>query len=278
MVNCNGLLFEKSDLGADNRSFLYGDGIFETFKIRNNQVLFFEDHYFRLMASLRIVRIEIPMNFTMDYLERQVLSTAQANQCAAAGRVRLTVYRNNGGFYLPTSNEVGFVIQAEPLPSPDYIFSDSSYEVDLYRDFHVPKHLLSTLKTTSKMLHVVGSIFARENGLHNCLLLNEEKNVVEALNGNLFMLTGKSLVTPPISDGCLNGVLRKNLLALCREMSDIVVEEASISPFDLQKANEIFITNVTRGIQSISKYRKKEFESAFANQLIDKLNRKIAGS
>jgi branched-chain amino acid aminotransferase len=276
MVNFNGVLIEdESTESFANRSFLYGDGIFETFKICDNKILFFEDHYFRLMASMRIVRMEIPMQYTMEYLEDQILKTAKVNNFAESSRVRLTVFRNYGGRYLPNSNQVSFIIQSESLAQKAYSINSGHYEVDLYKDFHIAKHLLSTLKTTSKIIHVVGSIFAKENGLQNCLLLNEDKNVVEALQGNLFLLSGSTLITPPTYDGCQNGILRKNLLQICRDLNDIEVQEKSISPFELQKADELFITNVIQGIQPISKYRKKEFESSLASTLVEKLNNRI---
>jgi branched-chain amino acid aminotransferase len=128
------------------------------------------------------------------------------------------------------------------------------------------------------MIYITGSIFAKENNLQNCLLLNEEKNVVEALQGNIFMLMGNTLFTPPIADGCLNGIMRKNILAIAKTVDGIEVIEKSISPFDLQKADELFITNVIQGIQPITKYRKKEYVSTLANRLVQKLNAKIEGS
>jgi branched-chain amino acid aminotransferase len=279
MVNCNGLIVESNAIiGSSNRSFLYGDGVFETIRIRNNKVLFLEDHYFRLMATMRIVRMEIPMHFTMEYFEEQILLTAKANHCDTACRIRLTIYRNEGGFYLPETNAIGFVIQAMPLENRDYIIQSMPYEIDLYKDFHIPKHLLSTLKTTNKMIYVTGSIFAKENDLQNCFILNEEKNVVEALQGNIFMIMGKTLITPPIADGCLNGVMRKNLLEIAKGMEQLEVFEKSISPFDLQKADELFITNVIQGIQPITKYRKKEYQTDLANVLVQKINNKISGN
>ena len=122
------------------------------------------------------------------------------------------------------------------------------------------------------MINVTGSIFAHENGLQNCLLINDEKNVIEALQGNLFMLSGNKLTTPPVLDGCLNGVMRKQIIAIVKNMEGIEMIEESISPFDLQKADELFITNVIKGIQPITKYRKKEFGAAFAEKLLTNLN------
>ena len=273
MINFNGAL-QDSDfhMSFANRSFLYGDGIFETLKIANNKILFWEDHYFRLMASLRIVRMDIPMSFTMEYIEEQILVLVRAMNIHESARVRFTAYRNSEGFYLPNNNSISFVIQASKLDNLKYNYSPIQFEVDLYKDFIVPKQLLSTLKTTNKITNVTASIFAKENQLDSTLLLNENKNVIEAANGNLFMVTENKLITPPISEGCLNGVMRKQIIALAKQMDSVTVLESPISPFDLQKADELFITNCIIGIQPITKYRKKEFEVRVARQLIEKLN------
>ncbi len=273
MINYNGeILSSDTNLSNSNRGFLYGDGVFETLKIVNNKILFLEDHYFRLMASMRIVRMQIPNNFTLEYIEEQVLNTVNANNCNDSARVRFTVFRNDGGFYLPQTRTVSFLIQTSPLNTTQYSFSDANYEVDLYKDFFIMKQLLSTIKTTNKMINVTGSIFADENDLQNCLLLNNEKNVVEALNGNLFMLLGNKLITPSIDEGCLNGIMRKQILQLAKKIENIEVIEGIISPFDLQKANELFITNVIIGIQPITKYRKKEYKTDLLEELVDRLN------
>ncbi len=276
MINFNGTLVTESDIAIhENRAFLYGDSIFETLKVLDGKVLFLEDHYFRLMASLRIVRMEIPMNFTMEYMEEQVMLLVDTLPAAPSYRVRMSVFRKPGGYYLPVNNNVEFIVTASALTEPLYSFTDTAYEVDLFRDFYVTKQLLSTLKSTNRMVQITGSIFAHENGLENCLLLNDDKNVVEALQGNLFMLTGNKLVTPPVADGCLNGIMRKQVLELAKKIEGLEVAEASISPFDLQKADELFITNVIKGIQPITKYRKKEFVNIVASDLLKRLNAKI---
>lgn len=273
MINYNGVIQDSNlQLSVANRSFLYGDGVFETLKIVDSKILFFEDHYFRLMASMRIIRMQIPMSFTLEYLEEEILKLAKINKVQDSGRVRFTVFRNEGGFYLPTDNSVSYIIQATEIESSKYQFSKKSFEVDLYKDFVVPKQLLSTLKTASKITHVTASIFAKENHLDSTLLINEDKNVIEAANGNLFMLMGNKLITPPISEGCLNGIMRKQLIKLAKQIESIEVIEATISPFDLQKADELFITNVIVGIQPITKYRKREFGFMLSIQLLAKLN------
>ena len=279
MINFNGTISsEQSNLLTQNRAFLYGDAVFETVKIIDSKILFLEDHYFRLMASMRILRMEIPMNFTLEYLEEQIMALVKNNDLEQSARARITVYRNDGGYYLPQNNTVSFLIHSVALENTLYSIQDKSYEVDLYKDFYVTKHLLSSVKTVDKIINITGSIYASENDLDNCLLLNDSKNIVEALQANIFMLMGNKLITPPVSEGCLNGIMRKQILALAKKMENIEVVEEPISPFDLQKADELFITNVIKGIQPITKYRKKEFTTDLAKKLLEKLNDSISGN
>lgn len=277
MINFNGtLVTQESNILTQNRGFLYGDAVFETVKIVNSQVLYLEDHYFRLMASMRVVRMEIPMDFTMEYFEEQILSLTNKLGISAAARTRVTVFRNDGGYYLPIDKTVSFLVHATALDSTLYAIDEEEYEVDLFKDFYVTKQLLSSIKSTNRLLNVTASIFASENGLDNCLLLNDSKNVVEAIQGNIFMLVGNKLVTPPVSEGCVNGVLRKQLLKLAKTIEGVEVAEEVISPFDLQKADELFITNVIKGIQPITKYRKKTFKTDLSQKLVSKLNEVVS--
>lgn len=277
MINFNGtIVSQDANILTQNRAFLYGDAVFETVKILNNKILFLEDHYFRLMSSMRVIRMEIPMNFTMEYFEEQILSLIKINELSVSSRARITVYRNDGGYYLPKNNNVSFLIHAVALENTSYSIEEKEYEVDLYKDFYVTKQLLSSIKTTNRLINITGSIYADENGLDNCVLLNDSKNVVEALQGNIFMLLGNRLITPPVSEGCLNGVMRKQILELAKKIDGLEVAEEVISPFDLQKADELFITNVIKGIQPITKYRKKTFTIIVANKLVQMLNEMIS--
>lgn len=275
MINYNGKLQAPSWEGISpfNRGMLYGDGVFETIKAVNGKLLFWEDHYFRLMASMRILRMEIPMDFTPDFLEEQLYKTLEASGLLdKASRVRVTVYRDSSGTYLPEDNSVGYYAFAKALPNPFYTLEDTPYEVELYKDHYVNADVLSTLKTTNKILHVTGSVFAQENGYDNCLLVNNQKNIVEALQGNLFLVKGNVIKTPPLTDGCLRGIIRKRLIEIIKQKKEYTFEEVSISPFELQKADELFITNTIIGIKPITKYRKKIFKNEVASDLLKLLN------
>ena len=273
MINFNGTIATEEQLiSINNRGLAYGDALFETIKISHGKLLFWEDHYFRLMASMRIMRMEIPMNFTMEFLEEEIHKLLEAKLLKnQSSRVKLTVFRNEGGLYTPTTNDVSYIIDTKALSDDFYKINENHYEVDLFKDYYVAPSLLSTLKSNNKALNVVGSIYAKENNLNNCLLLNTNKHVVEALNGNVFLVKGNVIKTPPINDGCLKGVMRTQIISVVKSMPDYELLEDSISPFEIQKADEMFLTNVIVGIQPITKYRKKIFTNDLAALILQKL-------
>ncbi len=278
MINSNGKLVkdEEAVIAINNRGYAYGDALFETIRVNSGSILFWEDHYFRLMASMRILRMQIPMQFTPEFLEEEILSMVEKNGLTnATARVKLIVNRVSGGLYTPDSNEVEYTIVVSSISSGFYTISDQKYEVTLFKDHYVVADLLSTLKSNNRIINILGGIFAKENSFENCLLLNSNKMVVEALNGNLFLVKGSTIKTPPLSDGCLRGVLRTQLLKILKKLPDYEVEEASISPFELQKADELFITNVVTGIQPITKFRKKEYDTVISKRILGALNARI---
>lgn len=271
MINYNGSIVseDKIKLNHQNRAFKYGDGIFETIKVQNNKVVFFEDHYFRLMASMRMLRMKIPMNFTLEFLEEEILRTLkQESSEGNIFRVRLNVYRRNGGLYTPVTNEVDYIIDVK-----EYNYTTkSTYKVDVFKDFYNYSGLLSTVKTTNRMLNVIASVFAQENELDSCILLNERKGVVEVTNGNIFLIKGKEVKTPALTEGCIKGIIRKKVIEQLEKSEHYTIEETSISPFEIQKADEVFITNAIVGIQPITNYRKKEFATTITKKFMKTLN------
>jgi branched-chain amino acid aminotransferase len=269
MINFNGELISSSKeiLTVQNRAFKYGDGLFETIKVINGSVCFLEDHYFRLMASMRMLRMEIPMNFTMEFFESELLKTVRVNNLENA-RVRCTVYRENGGLYTPFTNKVEFIIEVSVLKSS----VKTIYTIDIFKDYFINSGLLSTLKTTNKLTNVLAGIFASENELDNCILLNERKFVVEAINGNIFVVKGTNIKTPALSEGSIKGIARKKVIEFLTNNANFAVEETSISPFELQKADEIFITNAIIGIQPITNYKKTVFKTIVSQEIKAQLN------
>lgn len=269
MINFNGDILdqEKFSLTAENRGFKYGDAVFETIKVVNNKVIFWEDHYFRLMASMRMLRMKIPMSFTLEFLEKEILSLVKANNTLQKSRVRLTIFRKDGGLYTPKTNEIDFLVEASELNQN----IKNDYKIDIFKDFYNYSGLLSTIKTNNKMLNTLASVFAKENDLDNCILINEKKGVVEVTNGNIFIVKDNVVKTPATTEGCIKGIVRKKVLEILSKNEEFQVEETSISPFEIQKADEVFITNAIIGIQPVTQYKKKTFKVDFSKKIAKNL-------
>ncbi|TVZ57233.1 branched-chain amino acid aminotransferase [Lutibacter sp. Hel_I_33_5] len=265
MLNFNGELIapDTFKVTSENRAFKYGDSIFETIKVQNNKVVFFEDHYFRLMASMRMLRMKIPMEFTLEFLEQEILKTVAIQENSTSFRVRLTVFRKDGGLYTPKTNDIDYLIEVKE----NTYQTKSVYRLDLFKDFYNYSGLLSTIKTNNRILNTVASVFADENDLDNCVLLNERKGVVEVTNGNIFVIKDTIIKTPALTEGCIKGVVRKKIIETLEKHPEYTVEETVISPFEIQKADEVFITNAIVGIQPVTHYRKKSFKTEIGEKL-----------
>ena len=107
----------------------------------------------------------------------------------------------------------------------------------------------------------------QENDLDNCVLLNEKKGIVEATNANIFVVKGTEIKTPALEEGCIKGVIRKKVIEILEKNTDFTLVETSISPFEMQKADEIFLTNSIIGIQPVTNYRKKDFKTEIGEKI-----------
>lgn len=280
MVNFNGTLVDQANafISADNRGYQYGDAVFETIHVWRSNILFLEDHYFRLMSGMRILRMAIPMNFTMEFIEAEIQKTLEANPFAHQNyRVRITVNRKAGGRYTPVDHDVDYLIVVEPLLVSNFEKPSVSVAlVDLFKDHYITPGLLSNVKSNNRLINILGGIYAKENGYNNCLLLNSDKQVVEALNGNVFLVKGNVIKTPPLTSGCIKGVMRKQVIDYIIKSNDYTLEEAAVSPFELQKSDELFITNVIQGVVPVLQYRKQQFSQTVSKQLFEGVLAKLS--
>ena len=276
MINYQGDIIELKALPVQDvkRATMYGDAVFETIRMRDNKLLFVEDHYFRLMASMRILRMPIPMEFTPEFFVDEANKLAE-EVAVTDGRLRLQVVRKSEGKYTPDdNNECVWWMELEELSSQDYTWTSKGLKVDLFKDHYIQPGLLSTLKSSNALPYVLAGIFAKENGFDAMLLVNDKKMLVEANAANVFVLKDNILKTAPLEDGPLRGVFRKNLIGWAKEIG-LEIKEESINPFELQKADEIWLTNTISGVQWVEKYRKRTYKGDKAKELIELLQRKL---
>jgi len=275
MINFNGKITDLSDQLINNRAFLYGDAVFETLIIFNDKILFWEDHYFRLMSSMRIIRLDIPDKYTPEFFKENIIKIHNNISQTGNSRIRINIYRSSGGKYKPEKNTPSFIISCESINYNTYKLNKGHYEVDLYKDYYLDNQLISSIKSNNKIINVVASIYASENGFDNCILLNKDKLVSEFINSNLFIIKDEKIYTPTLKSGCLNGVLRKNLFKILSSSSFELCEQ-DLSTFDITQSDEIFGTNIAQGIFSVTKFRKKDYDCSKTKKIITMLNNFIS--
>ena len=275
MINFNGKITDLSDQLINNRAFLYGDAVFETLIIFNDKILFWEDHYFRLMSSMRIIRLDIPDKYTPEFFKENIIKIHNNISQTGNSRIRVNIYRSSGGKYKPEKNTPSFIISCESINYNTYKLNKGHYEVDLYKDYYLDNQLISSIKSNNKIINVVASIYASENGFDNCILLNKDKLVSEFINSNLFIIKDEKIYTPTLKSGCLNGVVRKNLFKILSSSSFEVCEQ-DLSTFDITQSDEIFGTNIAQGIFSVTKFRKKDYDCSKTKKIITMLNNFIS--
>ena len=275
MINFNGKITDLSDQLINNRAFLYGDAVFETLIIFNDKILFWEDHYFRLMSSMRIIRLNIPDEYTPEFFKENIVKIHNNISQTGNSRIRINIYRSSGGKYKPEKNTPSFIISCESINYNTYKLNKGHYEVDLYKDYYLDNQLISSIKSNNKIINVVASIYASENGFDNCILLNKDKLVSEFINSNIFIIKDEKIYTPTLKSGCLNGVVRKNLFKILSSSSFEVCEQ-DLSTFDITQSDEIFGTNIAQGIFSVTKFRKKDYDCSKTKKIITMLNNFIS--
>lgn len=274
MINWGGKLqtWKETDAELILRAAKYGDGAFETMRAIEGSIAFLEDHYFRLMATMRVMRMPIPMEFTPEFIQAECskLLTAAGTPNAVC---RFQAVRSGGGALDTTGTEVHWWIEQRPVAPPSYELNAEGLVVDLYKDHLLSVDPLATFKTSNALPYVLGKHFATEMGLDDVLLVNTAKGVVEATSSNIFVVKDGELITPPITEGALRGIIRKQLLLWAKDLG-LTPVEAPINPFSLQKADEIWLTNAVKGIQWVGQYRKASYSAAFAEKAMAMLQEK----
>ena len=274
MICFNGKIVNENDfkLSYNNRYFIYGDGFFETIKVKKGQLVYWNDHYFRIMGSLCMLRMPIPSYFNSDFLRHNILTLLKSNQLdGKSSRIRIIFFRNSDGFYLPKNMDFSYVISSEPLDSDLYCFNKKGLKVDIFNQYKLGTCELNNLKTTNRIINVLASIYTKDNSLDDSIILNEKNNIVEFTSGNLFLILDGYIITPPLRSGCINGIIRKKILSF-NDFLNFKIIEKDIKKNDLINAEELFSTNVISGLSWVYSLRDKKYNNKYTNLIIEKIN------
>ncbi len=270
----NGEYHFKDEFGLsfNNRAFCYGDALFETMHANGAEIHFFEDHMIRLKYGMKMLKMEIPLKIESNLLEKEIIKLLHKNKLYQGVRIRLSVYRNDGGKYTPADNSVSYLVETEYIENDLYSLNQKGLIIDIYNEIKKPINSFSNLKTSNALLPVMAGLYAKEKKLDDCIILNENGNIVEGISSNIFIIKGETLCTPALKDGPVAGVMRKQILKIADSVGFNISHEKSITEQQLLDANEVFFTNSISGIKWVLAYKEKRFYNDNAKKLTNKLN------
>jgi len=273
----NGKIISESDLNLScrNRSFQYGDGLFETMHASGNKVQFFYEHFDRLIRSMKLLKMEIPVRFSVDTfgIQKDISKILVKNKLFKGGRVRLTVFRQSGGFYAPSTNETEYLIECSPIASDVYEQHPKGLLIDIYEEMAKPINTFTRIKSTSSLFSVMAGIYKTENNLDECIVLNTKGNIIEGISSNIFIVKENLLITPSLREGCLPGIMRQKVIELARKIGYAVQDEAIVQIQDIMAADEIFYTNAVSGIQWVVGFKQRRYFNKISKALVLELNK-----
>ncbi|MFH2144021.1 MAG: aminotransferase class IV [Bacteroidota bacterium] len=271
----NGQFIKKKEkiFDSENRAFRYGDGVFETIRVAEKNIFFFKDHFQRLTSGMEILGFTRNPSFSLEAIADNIIKLLNINRLFQGARIRLSVFRTHGGFYTPESNEFEYVIEVAKLQNKNYILNQKGLIIDIYKEHNKPIGILSNIKSSNALLYVLASKWKRENNFDDCLLINENGNIVEATSSNLFIVKDNILITPSLLDGCVDGIIRNHVIDIALSLKFVIYDEANVKESDIIEADEIFITNSINGIQWIVAYKNKRYFNKLSKLFIDKLNK-----
>ena len=265
----NGQLFRegKAVISPDNRSFRYGDGLFETMRVANGNILLKELHFERLLRGMKLLQFDIPEFFTPAQLEDDIVSLCKKNRIGDSAVIRLVVFRSDGGIYDQEDMRPNYIIQGMALQrypaAPD---SGNGLVVDIYPDASKACNIFSEVKSNNFLLYVMAALYARQNGLGDCLILNQYGRIADATIANVFWIRDKVVHTPPLTEGGVAGVTRRFLLEQLPG-AGYTVREQPLTLDELLDADEVFLTNAVKGVRTVGQCRGRSYSSSITKEI-----------
>ena len=259
-LNHNGSFAEEKSpvIRADNRAFRYGDGLFETMKVVMGSLRLRDLHFERLFHGMEVLQIRVQGLINANILEEQVFKTIKKIRLSGPIRVRLTMYRGDGSLNEFNSNNAGYVIQVWPLSSSYLSLNDDGITVSIYEEGRKSIDKFSSLKTNNYLVYAMGAMYAKKHKFGDCLVLNSQNRICDATIANVFWVKEGKIYTPPLSEGCVAGVMRANLIQRIPE-SGLAVIEKEATEEELLHADELFLTNALNGIRWVKEFKGKQY-------------------
>lgn len=254
-------IFAEDELSIhpDNRSFRYGEGLFETIHLHKSEIPLWDLHWKRLSESLPKLYFELPLHFNETELKEEIFRVAKRNHCPDAARVRITFFKGEGGIWEQPSSAFHCLVQCWPLEKNEFSMNENGLDIGVFEAGRKSCDNFSNLKTNNYLLYALAAQYAKAEKLNECLVLNQHGRVCDATIANVFFSKDGIIHTPNLKEGCINGVMRRYLLEQLR-VASYEVKEGAYSPDEIVTADEIFLTNAMYGIRWVKRWGNKTYQ------------------
>ena len=276
--NYNGKIFAAGTpiISADSRALRYGDGIFETIKYKNNSLILADEHFNRLWKGMHLLKFDIPKLFTPEKISEEIQKTISKNKLTSA-RVRLGIFRGDGGLYDAKNNVPDFIIQTWPLAEGNGSLNTNGLELCIYKDALKSCDAFCNIKHNNYLPYLMGALYAKENRCNDAIILNTHKRICDSTIANIFIIKDEIIYTPSLKEGCVAGVIRKFLIQNSPQLN-LEIKETDIDEEMLLSADEIFLTNSIYNLRWVSAIENKTYVNKYIlkiSSLLEKTNSEI---
>lgn len=260
-INYNGKYLEENApiVSANNRGLRFGDGLFETIKFKNNNLILIDEHLARLWNGMKLMQFELPKLFTPDFLEKEILLLIQKNKLTSA-RIRLTIIRGNGGLFDPEDLKPNYIIQSWPLPESNSLINENGLHCCFYREALKTIDLFSNSKHNNYLPYLLGALYAKKEKCNDAIIFNNKLNVCDSTIANVFLIKNGDIFTPGLSEGCVSGIMRSFIISELKK-SGYAVSEKTITEAELLDADEVFLSNSIYNIRWIAAIESKTYQN-----------------
>ena len=258
---------------VSNRAFHYGDGLFETFKLVHGKVPFLSEHLSRLQHGMELLGLELDEVLDVNYMHQEAIRLARRSRLTDGARIRLSVFRQDGGTYWPVTNRATWVMEIHET-NTQFVLNDPGYHIGVYSDWKKPIHPLGQLKSANALQYIQAARAAQSQKWHEALILNEHGRIAEGISSNVFFVVQEQVITPSLDEGGLPGVMRDLVINMLQK-GNVSVLQTAIKPELLNEAREVFFTNAIQGVSYALAYDNKRYFHKLSSQLINALNQEV---
>jgi aminodeoxychorismate lyase len=272
--NYNGKILEENEniIGPQNRGLRYGDGVFETIKLKNGRLILGNEHFARLWKGMQALQFDIPKLLSPEKLEAEILQLAAKNKLTAA-RIRLTIIRSDGGIYDAKNNTPNYILEAIQLPEDNGSLNSNGLQLCIFTDAKKSMDTFSSLKTNNYLPYFMGAMFAKKQQCNDALILNSEGNICDSTTANVFYIKDKIIYTPALTQACVAGVMRNFLIDKIRERG-FTVHETVVTKEDILNADEVFLSNSIYNIRWVAGLENKNYTNNITWGIVEEFMRK----